>query len=125
MGNSSPGLDESAEQTPADSAIDRTLMAEERTFSAWLRTGLASLATGLAIAKLMPEAQPRWALVGLGIILVVMGAMSFLVGLGGYIRGAKHWQKSTRYPLSRWVVACLSILSAAAVLLAVVLILNR
>ena len=85
MGNSSPGLDESAEQTPADSAIDRTLMAEERTFSAWLRTGLASLATGLAIAKLMPEAQPRWALVGLGIILVVMGAMSFLVGLASEI----------------------------------------
>jgi len=35
-----------AEKSRSDYAIDRTLLANERTYAAWIRTGLMALAAG-------------------------------------------------------------------------------
>jgi hypothetical protein len=39
-------------------AYDRTLLANERTFAAWIRTGLSVAAVGLAAGQLLPRRRP-------------------------------------------------------------------
>jgi putative membrane protein len=67
-------------------AYERTQLANERTFAAWLRTGITISALGLGFAKIFPEARRPWlplvlgALFGvLGIIFVLFGAWRFSV----------------------------------------------
>jgi putative membrane protein len=52
-------------------AIDRTVLAAERTYSAWVRTGLASLASGVGARALLTGTLPSWfgGLTGSGLIL--------------------------------------------------------
>lgn len=40
-------------------AEERTKLAKERTFAAWLRTGLGTIGIGLALAKLLPSLEPH------------------------------------------------------------------
>jgi len=44
-----------------DLARQRNLLANERTFSAWLRTGLAAVIAGLGIARLLGPGSELWA----------------------------------------------------------------
>ncbi len=89
---------------PHDSADDRTLMAEERTFGAWVRTGLTAVATGLGIVKLLPSGAPSWRVELLGVVLIAVGALSFLFAFWGYVRGAKHWSRAHRRAVPLWLV---------------------
>jgi len=55
-------------------AYDRTLLANERTFAAWIRTGLSVAAVGLAAGHLIPLSPGRRpAAVALGVLLVMTG----------------------------------------------------
>lgn len=55
-------------------AYDRTLLANERTFAAWLRTGLSVAAGGIAVAHLVPEpSRDSLAALALGAVFVVVG----------------------------------------------------
>jgi putative membrane protein len=55
-------------------AYDRTLLANERTFAAWLRTGLSVAGVGIAAAHLMPGGDgPRPAVLTAGALLVFAG----------------------------------------------------
>jgi uncharacterized membrane protein YidH (DUF202 family) len=47
-------------------AYDRTHLANERTYAAWLRTGLSVAAGGIAVAHLVPEPS-RDSLMALGL----------------------------------------------------------
>ena len=108
---------------PHDSATDRTLMAEERTFSAWVRTGLTSVATGLAIVKVLPEAGPIWLIRALGVLFVVIGGLAFVLGYWGYRCGAAHWSEGAKNrAIPRWLIAVLSmaLLAGSALALALV-----
>jgi putative membrane protein len=66
-------------------AYDRTRLANERTYAAWLRTGLSVAAGGIAVAHLVPEParNSRVALllgalfVGLGVVVMSYGARHF------------------------------------------------
>ncbi|MEW4561480.1 DUF202 domain-containing protein [Bremerella sp. JC770] len=116
--NSETELVESGPEVPVStSGVDRALMAEERTCSAWIRTGLASMATGLAIAKVMPNAEPRWAVAVLGMTMVLVAMLSFGVGFAGYARGTRHCRDSTRSSLPWWVLMIFCNLLAVAVVL--------
>lgn len=105
-----------------DSATDRTLMAEERTYSAWVRTGLTSLATGLAIDKLIPDAQPPWLVPLLGLVLVVVGGFTFTFAFIGYRNGCRHWQHAMPRAIPLWVIGLVSLLLILSAGLAVALI---
>lgn len=48
------------EDKKTEYALDRTVLANERTYAAWLRTGIAALAAGLAIEKFMVQVLPEW-----------------------------------------------------------------
>lgn len=105
-----------------DSADDRTLMAEERTFSAWVRTGLTSLATGLAIVKLMPETQPAWIVPALGSVLVIVGGLAFAFAFLGYRNGCRNWQRAMPRAVPLWVFGVVSLLLIIGSLLSLALI---
>lgn len=87
----------------------RTLLANERTFLAWLRSGLSLVAAGLAVANFLPIGViPGLPYVRVySVLLVVTGTMMVLVG------GVRARQASQRIdqgisvssPAGLWVTA--------------------
>lgn len=70
---------------PPDQEPDlRFLLAAERTLLAWIRTGIGLQAGGLAVLHLVPDLTGHGVL---GVGLMVVGALSLLVGAWRY-RGA-------------------------------------
>ncbi|TRW17224.1 YidH family protein [Glacieibacterium frigidum] len=61
-------------------AYQRTAMAFERTFAAWIRTGLAALAFGIAIHGLKGDA-PGWLSRVAETGLILFAALCFVTGL--------------------------------------------
>lgn len=70
-------------------AFDRTHLANERTYAAWLRTGLSVAAGGIAVAHLVPEPS-RDSLVSLG-----LGAAFVVLGVGVMTYGARQFARVT------------------------------
>lgn len=110
--------EETKKTTDGDSAADRTLMAEERTFSAWIRTGLASVASGLGVVKLLAGGDPSPLMTILGLLLVIVGAMAFAFAFFGYRQGMRRWQTALPRAAPLWVIGLFSLLLAAATCLA-------
>ena len=70
-------------------AYDRTHLANQRTFAAWLRTGLSVAAGGIAVAHLVPEpARDSWIALALGAAFVVLGVGVTAYGAHQYARVA-------------------------------------
>ena len=68
-------------------AYDRTHLANERTFAAWLRTGLSVSAGGIAVAHLVPEpARDSW-------VALLLGAVFVLLGVGVIAYGARQFAR--------------------------------
>jgi putative membrane protein len=68
-------------------AYDRTHLANERTFAAWLRTGLTIAAGGIAVAHIVPEpARDSIISLALGLLFVVVGVGSIAYGAVQYAR---------------------------------------
>jgi putative membrane protein len=67
---------------------DRTRLADERTYLAWLRSGLSAFAVSLGAGKIVPAlaAGPRWPYQALGGDFAIVGVA--LVALGYLRRGA-------------------------------------
>lgn len=98
-------------------ALDRTVLANERTFQAWIRTGLSALAAGLGVAKFLQDSLPIWMLLVIAIILILLSVAAFLQASWRYshlhIRMAELDVDAT--PL--WLVNTISgLLSACSVL---------
>jgi uncharacterized membrane protein YidH (DUF202 family) len=55
-------------------AGDRTVLAAERTYAAWVRTGLVALASGIGAKKLLSGILPEWMIVATGSLLVMFAA---------------------------------------------------
>jgi len=66
----------------------RTILAAERTFSAWIRTGLAALAGGLAVGRALVFRRytPQVVARVIGGLLVIWGAGIFLFAIISYHR---------------------------------------
>jgi putative membrane protein len=67
-------------ETRTDLAWQSLRLAKERTFAAVVRTALALIGFGIAVAKLLPNLQPAWVAQTIGILLVVGGAITALMG---------------------------------------------
>ncbi len=63
-----------------DWALERTRLAKERTFAAGIRTALSFIGFGIAVAKLLPDFHPAWVTQTIGILLIVGGGATALVG---------------------------------------------
>lgn len=104
-------------QQPARPRIDldsraRTLLANERTFLAWLRTGLSLVAAGLAVASFLPVGIiPGVPYVRIYAVLLVLSG-TLLVVLGGVRtrRAADRIDEGATVssPTGLWVVAVIA-----------------
>lgn len=77
------GTEETPEATH-DYSIDRTVLANERTYAAWIRTGLTALAAGIAVEKLLVGVMAAWSIRGIAVILILFSALSFVVAAWRY-----------------------------------------
>jgi putative membrane protein len=59
-------------------ALDRTVLANDRTYQSWIRTGLALFASGLGAAKFLKKEMPLWLLLVITSILLILSALAFL-----------------------------------------------
>lgn len=74
----SHGPEESANRDRGlELAYDRTVLANERTYAAWLRTGLCALAAGLAIEKFMIDVLPFWGIRIISVVLILFSGVVF------------------------------------------------
>jgi putative membrane protein len=63
--------------------VERTRLANERTFLAWWRTGLAAVAAGFALGRLLPsaiEGVTSWPYILLGVMLAGAGVAATIYG---------------------------------------------
>ena len=74
-------------------AHERTRLAKERTFAAWLRSGLATVGVGLGLVKLFPKVEPRWLMQMSGLLFICAGGIIFVVGYKTYHTVIKKMEK--------------------------------
>ena len=76
------------EEGPVDDrtgyALDRTVLANERTYAAWIRTGLTALAAGIAIEKFMVDVMPGWGVRSIAVSLILLSAVAFFLAAWRY-----------------------------------------
>ncbi|MEP7098480.1 MAG: DUF202 domain-containing protein [Dokdonella sp.] len=65
--------------TRNDLAEDRTLLANERTFSAWARTSLATVGVGLGFKALFGPVSPTWVAKSIATLFVALGILVILM----------------------------------------------
>jgi putative membrane protein len=73
-----------AEPNRTNLALDRTILANERTYAAWIRTGLSSLIAGLAVEKFLLEAIPLWGIHVISITFIVFSGVAFFLAAWRY-----------------------------------------
>ncbi len=62
-------------------AADRTVLASERTYAAWVRTGLVSLAAGVGAKTSLGSVLPEWAILFNATLLVLFSGFCFAVAV--------------------------------------------
>jgi putative membrane protein len=101
-------------------ALDRTFLANERTYQAWIRTGVSTFAAGLGVARFLKDDLPVGLLLIIAAILLLFSAASFLHAAWRYgnfhIRMADLDIDGT--PV--WVVRLFSIILASCSVLALI-----
>jgi putative membrane protein len=87
-----------------DWAKERTLLAKQRTFAAWLRTGLTSAAVGFGVAEFLGELEPRWVVMTASALLVIAGAVIFVIGFLGYRETFRKLQEEGVQGIHPWII---------------------
>jgi putative membrane protein len=67
-------------------AADRTVLAAERTYAAWVRTGLVSLAAGVGAKTSLGSVLPEWAILFNATLLVLFSAFCFAAAVWRNLR---------------------------------------
>jgi putative membrane protein len=109
-------------ETRAESASHRTLLAEQRTYSAWVRTALASTATGFGIARLMAESGPAWLIRSLAALFVLAGASMFLLAFWAYRDAVSKVNEIPASGVPLWILAILTLILFIAAIIGLYLI---
>jgi len=93
----------SEKETPAALAEERTLLAAERTFSAWIRTGLAAMGGGLVVVRLVTVSSfaHELAVHVISALLILLGAAIFVFAFRSYHRTAQALERASNFSHSR------------------------
>lgn len=101
-------------------ALDRTVLANERTYQAWIRTGLSLFIAGLGSFKFLQEEMPFWILLAIVVLLIVFSAMAFLLAAWRY----RHFHLRIKHldidTVPAWIVITASALLAVSAILALI-----
>jgi putative membrane protein len=98
-------------------AEDRTALANERTYSAWLRTGLGALAAGAAFEKLLGQQMPPIVVKGAATALIVGAVVMFWIGWWRYTHLGRRLRDADIRRIPEWTAVALALLLSAAALL--------
>lgn len=79
-----PAPDPATDGLRTSYAADRTILANERTYAAWIRTGLAALVAGVAFEKFLVNVMPGWGIRSIALILIAVSAVAFAVAAWRY-----------------------------------------
>jgi inner membrane protein YidH len=80
-----------------DYSIDRTVLANERTYAAWIRTGLTALAAGIAVEKLLVGVMAPWSIRGIAVIMILFSGVAFVLAAWRYTHlGVKMSQSDVK-----------------------------
>ena len=90
-------------------ALDNTVLANERTFQAWIRTGLAALASGLGVAKFFSDSMPMWMHLPIAVVLILMSIGAFLLAAWRYNNLHLRLQHLDLESTPRWAVRLISL----------------
>ena len=107
--------EQTSEQRP-DYAEQRTLLANERTYAAWVRTGLTALAAGIAFERFIPGTLPGRNVRVIAVILILFGAGCFWLGLWRYRRLGARFPDLSPVTISPLLIGALTLLLAASLL---------
>ena len=91
-------------------ALDRTVLANERTFQAWIRTGLSALAAGLGVAKFLQDTMPLWMLLIIATVLILLSIAAFLQASWRYTHLHLRMSELDVDATPLWLVNAISIL---------------
>ena len=91
-------------------AIQRTRLAEERTYNAWLRTGMTTMGFGLALAKFFTDVEPLWLLQLLAVSFVLGGGITVLLAFYTHYQRCKEYGEINAIHTPIWVSGGLGIL---------------
>jgi len=105
-----------------DADVDyRFLLANERTFLAWMRTALALIAGGVALDQFVVVAGARDLVTVLGIFAIVLGAIVAVLGMVQWRRADRAMRNANRMNSSSTVMILGSILALFALTIALLL----
>ena len=107
-----------------DWALERTRLAKERTFAAWMRTSLAAIGLAVALVKLVTGSDEAWLVRSLALLFLFVGAMVCVIGVRRYADVVRKMEAEGHPPLPMFVPRVLSVALVASALigLAVVLV---
>lgn len=80
------------------------------------------MAAGLAIARLLNTVESQWIVRTVGILLIITGGMSFLIGFMSYRKALKKLAEKGVRGTSLWVIGVITLFLLLSVLLALMLI---
>jgi putative membrane protein len=87
-------------------AADRTVLAAERTYAAWVRTGLVALVAGVGAKASLGNVLPDWAILFNATLLVLFSGFCFAVAVWRDLRpGHDAPQRSDVWRLPRALLA--------------------
>jgi putative membrane protein len=99
----------------------RFLLANERTFLAWMRTALALIAGGVALDQFVVVAGARDLVTVLGIFAIVLGGIVAVLGMVQWRRADRAMRNANRMNSSSTVMILGSILALFALTIALLL----
>ncbi len=108
-------------QVRTEEAIQRSMLANERTFSAWLRTGLAAVIAGLGISRFLGAGNYSWIAPAIGASLILVGGGIYMLAFWSY-RQAYHKMRImdfARIPL--WLLSIIVVVLLLSALLSFLL----
>jgi putative membrane protein len=105
-------------------ARQRNVLANERTFTAWVRMGLAAVVAGLGIARLLGSEGGVWMAHAIGATLILTGGGIYIIAFWRYCETCRRaeWEGMRATPL--WVMTILIAALLLSTLLAFILLLQ-
>ncbi|RUA02275.1 MAG: hypothetical protein DSY89_03080 [Deltaproteobacteria bacterium] len=101
-------------------ALDRTVLANERTYQAWVRTGVSTFAAGLGIEKFLKGDIPPWVLLAIATILLSFSTVSFLQAAWRYSHLHLRMEDLDLDMTPRWLIKAYSLALAGCTILTLI-----